>query len=104
MKLIRVNPNSGKTQTLIEEKGNGVVLPNAQFGNPPNVHILDNGDIIWYSERSGWGHLYLYDGKTGELKNAITSGEWLVRDIIFVDEKSREIWVSGSGRDKGEDI
>jgi dipeptidyl aminopeptidase/acylaminoacyl peptidase len=104
MKLIRVNPNSGKTQTLIEEKGNGVVLPNAQLSNPPNVRILDNGDIIWYSERSGWGHLYLYDGKTGELKNAITSGEWLVRDIIFVDEKSREIWVSGSGREKVEDI
>ncbi|MDB9953553.1 S9 family peptidase [Porticoccaceae bacterium] len=55
-------------------------------------------ELIWYSESSGWGHLYLYDLSTGKLKNSITSGAWLVRGILHVDPGRRELWIQTAGR------
>ena len=54
-------------------------------------------EIIWYSERDDWGHLYLYDAVTGQLKNQITKGEFVVTRMIKVDEKSRTIWFMTTG-------
>jgi len=48
------------------------------------------------SERDGWNHLYLFDGTTGQIKNQITKGEWVVRGVDKVDETARKI--SGSRR------
>ena len=55
------------------------------------------------SERSGWNHLYLIDAKTGEIKNAITSGDWVVRSVDQVDEEKRELLLTVSGINSGED-
>jgi dipeptidyl aminopeptidase/acylaminoacyl peptidase len=60
-------------------------------------------EIIWMSERDGWNHLYLYDGRTGRVKNQITRGEWVVREVIKVDENTRQIWFAASGMRKNED-
>jgi dipeptidyl-peptidase-4 len=66
----------------------------------PNVRTLPgSGEIIWFSERDGWGHLYLYDAVTGRLKNRITSGEWMVRDIVHVDELRRRLLFLACGVD-----
>ncbi len=93
---------SGKVRTVIEEK----MLPrmdlNSTSYNPPNVRVTKDGkEVIWFSERDGWGHLYLYDGETGKLKNQITKGPWLVRDIIDVDEGKKRIYFTGGGREGG---
>lgn len=56
-------------------------------------------EIIWYSERDNWGHLYLYDAITGKLKNQITKGDWVVTQIIKIDEKKRIIYFLADGRD-----
>jgi dipeptidyl aminopeptidase/acylaminoacyl peptidase len=61
--------------------------------------VVGNGkELIHWSERSGWAHLYLYDGSTGKLKNQITKGDWHVHDIIKVDEKTRTIYFTADGR------
>ena len=60
-------------------------------------------EFIWYTERDGWGHLYLYDLTTGKLKNQITSGDWIVTQMVKVDEKTRTIYFNAGGREKGED-
>jgi dipeptidyl aminopeptidase/acylaminoacyl peptidase len=60
-------------------------------------------EIIWMSERDGWNHLYLYDGQTGRVKNQITRGEWVVRDVIKVDDDKRQIWFAANGMRKNED-
>lgn len=66
-------------------------------------HDLDNGnEIIWSSERDGWNHLYLYDGQTGKVRNQITKGEWVVRDVEFVDEDLRQIVFMASGKEDGD--
>jgi dipeptidyl aminopeptidase/acylaminoacyl peptidase len=66
-----------------------------------NVRILSNGDFVWFSERSGWGHLYLYDGKTGRLKKQLTRGDWVVYDIVGVDEEAGVLYILGAGKERG---
>ncbi len=63
-------------------------------------YLSGSNEIIWYSEKTDWGHLYLYDANKGTLKNAITSGEFVVRSIAYIDEKARQIYFIGSGREK----
>ncbi len=58
-------------------------------------------EILWYSERDNWGHLYLYDAKTGKVKNQITKGNWVVGRLLKVDEKSRQLYFTGYGREQG---
>jgi dipeptidyl aminopeptidase/acylaminoacyl peptidase len=57
-------------------------------------------EIIWYSERDDWGHLYLYDATTGKLKNQITKGSWMVSEILKVDEAKRIIYFYSFGQQK----
>jgi dipeptidyl aminopeptidase/acylaminoacyl peptidase len=66
-----------------------------------NWHYLPaSNEVIWYSERDGWSHLYLYDLATGRLKNQITSGEWAVTQLLRVDEKNRMLYFLADGREK----
>ncbi|MCZ2458758.1 MAG: S9 family peptidase [Chitinophagales bacterium] len=60
-------------------------------------YLSKTNEIIWYSERNNWGHLYLYDSKTGQLKNQITKGDWLVTRVLKVDEKKRVIYFMAKG-------
>jgi len=59
-------------------------------------------EVIWFSQRSDWGHLYLYDLGTGTLKKAITEGDWNVLQVRSIDEKLREIYFTGAGREGGD--
>jgi dipeptidyl-peptidase 4 len=54
-------------------------------------------ELIWMSERDGWAHLWLYDVATGTVKNQITRGNWVVRNVLHVDEAKRELWFLASG-------
>lgn len=62
-------------------------------------YLHGSKEILWYSERDNWGHLYLYDATTGKLKNQITKGDWTVTKLLKVDEKEREIYFLADGRD-----
>ena len=71
--------------------------------NMVNWHYLPtSNEIIWYSERTNWGHLYLYDLATGHLKNAITSGDWKVLQVRNVDQPHRTIYFTAAGRERGD--
>jgi dipeptidyl aminopeptidase/acylaminoacyl peptidase len=93
--VARVDIEAGSVTTLIEERMN-VYLDQ----NP--IELLTNGDMVWWSERDGWAHLYRYD-KDGVLKNRITSGAWVVDRVIGIDEKSGTVFFTGSGREATED-
>ncbi|MBC7616704.1 MAG: DPP IV N-terminal domain-containing protein [Pedobacter sp.] len=64
-------------------------------------YLPKSNEILWYSERDNWGHLYLYDATTGKLKNQITKGEWVVTRLLKVDEKNRQLVFMACGREKG---
>jgi dipeptidyl-peptidase-4 len=66
-------------------------------------YLPGSNEAIWYSERSNWGHLYLYDLASGKLKNPITSGDWVVTQLLRTDDKNRLAWFLACGREKGED-
>lgn len=61
-------------------------------------YLHPSNEIIWFSERDNWGHLYLYDAVTGKLKNQITKGEWVVTRLLKVDEKKRLLYFEVDGR------
>lgn len=66
------------------------------------IHVLDGGkQIIQWSERDGWAHLYLYDDQ-GNLKNRITEGPWHVEEVLKVDEKAGVIYFVANGRNPEE--
>ena len=67
-----------------------------------NLQVLGGGkEIVQWSERDGWAHLYLYDDK-GNLKNRITKGPWHVENVVKVDEKARVIYFTANGMNKDE--
>ncbi|NLV27225.1 MAG: prolyl oligopeptidase family serine peptidase [Methanomicrobiales archaeon] len=100
LRLLSANPKTGEVRELIREDGTTYIESTLTYADNPNIKILSNGDIIWFSERDGWGHLYRYDAK-GTLKNQITKGEWVVRKILAVDEKNGHIYFIASGKEKG---
>ena len=80
---------------IIEERMNTYqeVRPLATIGN--------GKELIQWSERDGWAHLYLYDDE-GNLKNRITRGPWHVDQIVKVDEAKRVVYFLANGKDKDE--
>ena len=78
------------------------VEANLDYGSLPNARILKNGDVVWFSEKDGYGHLYLY-GKDGKQKNAITSGKWVVRKLLHVDENNSQVYFTAGGKEPGRD-
>ena len=100
--LYSLDVKSKKTKRIISESNSTYVELN-QMRFPPNWRVLKNGkEILWFSESDGWGHLYLYNGN-GKLKKQITKGEWLVVEVLFVDEEKYEVFFTGVGREKGRD-
>ncbi len=65
--------------------------------------LWDTNELIWYSQRDDWGHLYLYDLGTGQVKHQITKGEGPITGITRLDEKARVMWLSAVGREAGQD-
>ncbi len=64
-------------------------------------YLPASNEIIWFSERDNWGHLYLYDLTTGKLKNQITKGDWAITELLKVDEKNRTLYFLAGGRETG---
>ena len=70
--------------------------------NAENWKVLfDSNEFIWYSEKTNWGHIYLYDLTTGKLKNQITTGDWIVKQVKHIDEKNRVIYFTAGGKEEG---
>jgi len=69
------------------------------WGNINWRYMANTNEIIWFSERDNWGHLYLYDALTGKVKNQITKGDWVVTKLLKVDEKKRELYFIVDGRE-----
>jgi len=87
---------TGEVKPLIQERMNVYV-------ESKPLKVINNGtELIFWSERDGWGHYYLY-GADGTLKNRITHGEFVAEDISYVDEKSRQMYLTASGHEEGED-
>ena len=103
LQLYVMDPATGGSRMILEETSKTYVEANGRSGGIPNWRPL-NGDseVVWWSERDGWGHLYLYDAGTGALKNRITEGAWMVVDLLHVDDNGRWAYFTGVGREPGQ--
>jgi dipeptidyl-peptidase-4 len=93
---------TGEVRTLFEER-----MP-TQVGSASLAENLwrvlpSSNELVWWSQRDNWIHLYLYDLGTGRLKHRITSGEGNVDGIVRVDERARVIYFLASGKEAGRD-
>ncbi|WP_260735426.1 S9 family peptidase [Tunturiibacter lichenicola] len=66
-------------------------------------YLSKTNELLWFSERDGWGQMYLYDTTNGNLKNQITHGEGNVTQVLHVDEDARKIYFLGVGKETGRD-
>ena len=102
-RVIEVDAGTGQARAVISEEvptffNYRRMRTNTRDSGKQFRHDIDDGrEVIWMSERDGWNHLYLYDGVTGEVKNQITQGEWVVRAVDSVDVTNRRIWFEASG-------
>ncbi len=95
-----VDAETGEIKVIIDEQCKTFF---DYSGKKSRNDISDGKEIIWASERDGWNHLYLFDGKTGTIKNQITKGEWVVREVVNVDTLARQIIFKGAGKEAGKD-
>ena len=107
IRVVQWDTHTNTTRVLFEECDDIVVkLCHGVLDLPMIVPIPNTDELIWFSSRNGWGHLYLYDLNSGELKHQITgrensanNGQWLVRDILHFDSDRRELLLQTAGRD-----
>ena len=94
------DPRTGAVRDVLEETvktfyESGYRSANWRF-------LPESNEVIWYSQRDDWGHLYLYDLDTGSLKRQITSGEWNVLEVLLVDSDARTVYFVGNGREESD--
>ena len=94
------DPNTGKVRDILSEHEDTFFESGHRM---VNWHILkDRKEVLWYSKRSNWGHLYIYDLETGDLKKQVTSGDWNVLQVVHIDQKTGEVLFMGSGKESGD--
>ncbi|TQM09300.1 S9 family peptidase [Pseudonocardia kunmingensis] len=99
LEMHRLDPATGASTLVVQETGRTCVDPGASTVEPAQVQVLDSGEILWWSQRDGWGHLYLSSPDGGKHVQ-VTSGEWLVRRVLWVDEDARRVWFLANGLDE----
>jgi dipeptidyl aminopeptidase/acylaminoacyl peptidase len=107
-RVIEVDAQTGKTRPVIDEQSKTFIYYNLlgtglSAGRRYRHDLNDGKEIVWASERDGWEHLYLYDAVTGRVKNQITKGDWLVRNVDYVDDDKRQIYFEAGGLIAGQD-
>lgn len=89
---------TGSTRTVFSEESASYVEVSVNVYTKALIAPLPaTNELVWYSERSGRGHLYLYDLATGSLRGAITQGDWQVRDVLRIDPVRREVFLLAAG-------
>ena len=101
MWLNAFDANGGTTRTLAHESGKTYV--EMGHGNrlaPASWYAFDDGDVLWWSQRDGWAHLYIL-GPDGEPRTQLTRGPWMVERVLHVDEATGTIYFIARGREAG---
>jgi dipeptidyl-peptidase-4 len=83
--MLSVDPATGRSKVLFTEKS-GV---RSWLNLSDAYRMLDDGSLIWSSERTGYRQLYRYaKGKW----TALTHGDWVVESLIGVDQAAGKVY------------
>ena len=96
LKIYEVNPTTGNIKEFYsEEQKTWVKLTD----DGERISFLKNGkSFILSSDKTGWKHLYHYN-MNGKLLNQITTGNFTVNKIEFVDESNQLVYFSARGKE-----
>ena len=94
------NTETGEVRDIMKEVQKTYFESGDGFSNW--YYLSKTNEVIWFSERDNWGHLYLIDLKTGKIKNRITQGQWAVQQLRYVDRENRKIYFSAGGKEDGD--
>lgn len=89
------NTTTGAARPIIEDRLNTYMETRTPVA-------LANGELLWWSERDGWAHVYRYSAD-GTLINRLTEGPWHIDGIVGVDEARGYVFLTGQGRETDED-
>lgn len=94
------DPETGEVRPVYREE----VATYYESGyNAANWRVFpERNEFVWFSEQDNWGHLYLHDLQSGELKRQITEGNWAVLQIQQIDLENEQIYFLGSNREAGD--
>jgi dipeptidyl aminopeptidase/acylaminoacyl peptidase len=92
---------TGAVRSMMEEKAE--TFFESGNGRVNWRYLPGSNEVIWFSERDDWGHLYLHDLKTGREKLQITRGEGNVTELLRVDAKNRVLYFVAVGKEPGRD-
>ena len=94
------DPETGEVRTVLNE----TVATYYEGGfRDANWRVLhDRNEFIWFSERDNWGHLYLHDLETGQLKRQLTQGSWPVLEVLQVDAAAGTLYFTAAGKEGGD--
>ena len=84
--ILAVDPVTGASRVLASETAKTWVNVHDNF------RPLKDGSILWASERDGYRHLYRLAGGTAQ---QVTSGRWVMDELVGVDEKRGRLWFTG---------
>jgi Tol biopolymer transport system component len=89
---------TGEVRTLFTETEKTHVQTRVQW-----QILWDTNEVLWYSQRDNTAHMYLYDLKTGQVKNQIDAGVGPITGIARLDKTTRTMWFNAVGKEKGQD-
>ena len=103
-RVIEIDTFTGIHRNIIDEKTDTFIWTEhaLRLGMPKVNWLSGHREILYLSEKDGHRHIYLVDVDSGTM-NPVTRGDFVVRNIDLVDEKKRQIWFRGSGKNPDQD-
>lgn len=99
-RILALSPKSKEVRVVAEEQSKTTI----EYNEKTWRHWIEStGELLWMSERDGWAHLWLIDVASGKTKNQVTRGEWVVREVLKVDQQLRQVWFMAGGVHPGAD-
>ncbi len=94
MDLLKVNPATGASEIVVQEEASQQHGGDGYWINlSDNYRFLDDGDLIWWSERDGFAHLYRYMGEEDwRAYKQMTKGQYVVTKLIGVDQQASRLF------------
>ena len=103
MDLCIIDAKTGAARIAISEESRTGIDPSIWRGQASVRVFADGSRVIWYSQRDGWGHLYLYNAESGALLGQLTSGGYEVSNVEYVDEVNGLVYFTAVGREANRD-
>ncbi len=97
--FVEVDVASGVIKTLLTDG-----IEEAALEPQPVRYLKKGGDFLWWSQKTGWGMLYVHDFNGGAAKYPLTIGTWNVEGVSKIDSTTGTVWVFGEGREPGEQL